>query len=170
MKAEQGSLAVRIAPSRQDIAPNWLLKLGLMTRLDKSITIGESVIMKEGGRNREVRSPLLHLWLANQEILYGFPAMAREVCQITMDARYYSDISSPMKWPGMEATTKGFDDSVSAMLNEEQDIGSSLVIMGPLPSVPENNERMNKFKIGVNETTKETTISMSKNSSQQYER
>jgi hypothetical protein len=126
-----------------------------MIRLDKSITIGESVIMKEGGRNREVRSALLHLWLTNQDILYGFPAMAREVCQIAMDARSYSDISSPIKWPGTEATTKEFDDSVSAMLNEEQDIGPTLVIMGPLPSVPENNERMNKLKFGVNETTKE---------------
>jgi hypothetical protein len=123
MKVEQGSLTIRITLSRQDIAPRWLLKMGLMNRSDKSITIGESVIMKGEGRNREIRSALLHLWLTNQEILYGFPGMVKEVCQIAMDARSYSETSSPIKWPGMEATTREFDTSVNAMLNEEQDTG-----------------------------------------------
>jgi hypothetical protein len=94
MKVEQGSLTIRIMPSRQDIAPRWLLNVGLMNRLDKSITIGESVIMKVEGRNREIRSALLHLWLTNQEILYGFPGMVREVCQRYVQRRTRSQIDT----------------------------------------------------------------------------
>jgi hypothetical protein len=153
MKCEPGSLTVRITPSRQDITPRWLLIMGLMKRLDTSITIGESVIMNGEGRNREIRSALLHLWITHQEINYGSPGMVMQACKIAMDARSNSETSSPMKWPGMEATTKQFDTSVNAVLNEEQDAGSTLVINGRLPSESENIERMRKWRFCAKEIT-----------------
>jgi hypothetical protein len=71
--------------------------MGLMKRLDKSIAIEESVIMNGEGRNREIRSALLHLWITNQEINYGFPGMVMQACKIAMDARSNSETSSPIK-------------------------------------------------------------------------
>jgi hypothetical protein len=154
MKFEPGSLTVRITPSRQDITPRWLLTMGLMKRLDASITIGESVIMNGEGRNQAIRSALLHFWITHQEINYGFPGMVMQACKLAMDARSNSETSSPIKWPGMQATTKQFDTSVNAVLNEEQDTGSTLVINGRLPSGSENAEKMRKWRFCAKDKTK----------------
>jgi hypothetical protein len=118
--------------------------MGLKRRLDASIAIGESVIMAGEGQNREVRSALQYLWITRQEINYGFPGMVMQACKLAMDVRSNTETSSPIKWPGMEAVTKQFDTSVSAVL-DEQDAGSTLVINGTLPDKAENDGRMLKW-------------------------
>jgi hypothetical protein len=153
MKYEPGSLTVRMTPTRPDITPRWPLTMGLITRLDSSIVVGESVIMAGEGQNREISSALLYLWMTQQEIDYGFPGVVMQACKLAMDVRFNTETSSPIKWPGMETMTKQFDTSVSAVLDEEQDAGSTLVINGNLPDHSENAERMLRWRFCAKEKT-----------------
>jgi hypothetical protein len=153
MKCEPGFVTMRMTPSRQDITPRWLLTMGLKRRLDSSIAIGESVIVAGEGQNREIRSALQYLWITHQEINYGFPGMVMLACELAMAVRSSAEASSPIKWPGMEAVTKQFDTSVSAVLDAEQDAGSTLVINGTLPDKAENDGRMLKWRFCAKEKT-----------------
>jgi hypothetical protein len=79
--------------------------------------------------------------------------MVMRECKFAMDARSNTETSSPIKWPGMETMTRQFDTSVNAVLNEEQDAGSTLVINGRLPNDSENAERMLKWRFCAKEQT-----------------
>jgi hypothetical protein len=96
MKCEPGSVTVRMTPSRQDVAPRWLLTMGLRRRLDSSIVIGESVIMAGEGQNRERRSALQYLWITHQEINHGFPGMVMQACKLAMDVRSDTEPVHPL--------------------------------------------------------------------------
>jgi hypothetical protein len=87
VRCDPGSLTVRQSPSHHDMSPCWLLVAGLTKRLDSSIVIVETVIMAGEGQNQERRAAQQSLWITNQEINYGFSAMAMQAFRLANESR-----------------------------------------------------------------------------------